>query len=231
MSKAIFRNVVLAYGDIRYSPDLGPVMRLHFSADYSDSLVDEMNCKGGKKGEERQGGLGWITLPMSMPSCKLSGKLIGCENMILTPNGQLAANQIQFPVIEVSDFAVKRIKSGEDSTEDKLTFIVRSMDPTASGIVWDFLKMCGKVDCQLSISYAKQLTTEEDTDEAESEDPDEVIFDQESLSFSEKVADEETVTSPKRRGRPSQKQQLADAAATGSEEAHQVPEFAAEVLD
>lgn len=227
MPTAIFRNAVFLYGDDRHTEN-GPVRRMHFSADYSGALIEEMHK------------LGWIGLPKSMKECKLSGKLIGCDLLVLTPNGSLQGNQIQIPCNEVTDFKVNRVKSGEETTRDQLTFMVRSNDPEAAAICWDFMKIVGKADCVLRVGYVEQATTpiaepqpkeEDDKEDAQDTLPglDRVDVEDEDNAgdepaeptddpndYVEEVPQEDPRLAivPNKRGRKSKKQQLEEAAAS-----------------
>ncbi len=226
MPTAIFRNTVYLYGDDRHTEN-GPVRRMHFSADYSGALIEEMHK------------FGWIALPNSMKECKLSGKLIGCDILTLTPNGSLQGNQIQIPCNQVTDFKVNRVKSGEETTRDQLTFMVLTNDPGAAATCWDFMKIVGKADCVLRVGYVEQATTppnsKTETEDAEDEaqeaqdtlpgidssddDGDEGEGNaeptDEASDYIESVPDDPRLAIvPNKRGRKSKRQQLEEAAAS-----------------
>lgn len=153
-------NCVVRYVDIRHTEN-GPICRVHFTGDYSESLISSMADE-----------LGWTPLPKCSSSMKLDGKLIGGENFILKPNGGLAKNVIDVPAFEASDFEAKRIKKGEDSTEDILSFVIRSNHVKAAIELWDFMSICGKADGVLKFRYAHQVRVD-DEEEAGEEKPDE----------------------------------------------------------
>jgi hypothetical protein len=153
MPQAYFRNARVKFYDVRHT-ETGPVCRIHCACDYTDHLIEEMN------------NLDWRELPLSMRSAKLVGELAGCEKMIVTPTGQLSANEAQIPIMRVGDFAVVRVKEDEDYSNDELRFVVRTNHASAPIALWEYLQTCGESPALIKVSYATQSSISE-TDEPE----------------------------------------------------------------
>lgn len=151
MPKLIMRGCFVRYADIRRDDESGMFTRIHFTCTLSDVIRTAMEW--GEPGEGFKQG-------------KLDGALIATQ-LVLTPNSkELKDHELQLDVNDMGNFEFFRVKTGEDSTELQLRFIVRSQVQGSGAMVEEYLRLIGKEPGQLRINYDEQaeldLATEED---------------------------------------------------------------------
>jgi hypothetical protein len=140
MNKLLFRGAYVRYFDVRAGED-GVFSRIHFTADFSSPVRDEME---------------WEDVPECVPSCKLTGKLDG-RHAVLTPTQQtLLQHELQLAVSDIGDFQLHRIqgKDGE-STKTELRFVARSAQEGAAGLVENWMRRVGQEAAALSIHFER----------------------------------------------------------------------------
>lgn len=144
MPKMTFRGARLRYSDIRRDEG-GQFVRLHLTADYSDTVARQMDWPD--------------EIPAAVKSCKLSGRL-SLSSIIITPNSrELKKHELSLDASEATDFQL--VRSGGDLEEGEppqtsLRFIIRTAAPGAGAQVETYWSIIGEDLASLKVDYAKQ---------------------------------------------------------------------------
>ncbi len=137
-----FRGAFIRYADVRCDDEAGKFIRLHLTADWTDTVRDHM---------------GWQDVPDTVSKATLSGVLNG-QNLILTPNGkELKRHELQIGITEVDDFTLVRVKDDEGEPKGtELRFRARTTQPGAAALIEGYIERIGRGVGLLKIEHEKQ---------------------------------------------------------------------------
>lgn len=139
MKSITFRGAHVRYFDGRQEEG-GAFVRIHMTAEFSDTVVDEMQ---------------WEDPGHSATDTKLEGELMA-SNFILTPGDKaLSQYEIQFGIRSVEDFKMVRVADGE-SKRRELRFTIRSSAAGVAAMMDDYIRRVGDHQGSLKVSYAKE---------------------------------------------------------------------------
>lgn len=138
----IFRGAGIRYADLRHKEEAGVFLRLHMTADDTDTVRDQMD---------------WEKMPDCVDQCKLSGVLLGKHFELIPNDKNLGQFGLQFSISEVSAFELVPIRNDDgDIVSRQLRFQIKSSETGAIAAVEEYLRRMGEARGQLKISHQKQ---------------------------------------------------------------------------
>ena len=151
MPNLLFRGTFIRFIDVRYDEKSKTVYtKINLTADFSEPVREAM---------------GWGMPAAGFASAKLDGE-IAASKFILRPNSrQLKESELQLDAREAGGFHVVRIEDKDSSsTHNELRFQLTTVDPNAPALVAEYLRVIGKGEGQLKLTYQEQGEIEETED-------------------------------------------------------------------
>ncbi len=142
MPSTLFRGAFVRYADLRCDDEAGKFIRLHLTADWTDTVRAHM---------------GWQDVPKRVSRATLSGAL-AAMHMVLTPNGkELSKHELQLDITEAVDFVLVRQKDEEGEPKgEELRFMVRTNQAGAGAMIENYIERIGRGAGLLKITHEKQ---------------------------------------------------------------------------
>jgi hypothetical protein len=192
-----FRGVVLNRF-LSKGQEGGTVLRIFFTADYSDTVMQHM------------GKMNWAPLPNFIESAKLVGSLVGCTKFGLVPNGtrednalaDLSSNSVEIACSSVGKFSLHRVKTPTGGTTVELRFVVNVNSAGAAGLLDTYRRTVGDAVSVLDVTYAEQTENKSADDDDDDDDKNQPLFGEGEEGVAQPDGSVVAFPAPKKRGRP-----------------------------